>query len=122
REPSGPLRAEPIGVPRGTRERLQLRPLGLTCAQELVDAHVRASDRGRYAPTIAVLLDDRLTIETPEGVAIDLALAGLGSRILARLLDSLVQYGALYVLQIVFSVGATLGPTHGVNGWLVAVI
>ena len=36
-------------------------------------------------------LDDRVTIATPEGVALELVLAGLGSRFLARLLDTVIQ-------------------------------
>ena len=36
-------------------------------------------------------LDDRLTIAAPEGITLDLVLAGLGSRFLARLLDTAIQ-------------------------------
>ena len=36
-------------------------------------------------------LDDRITIATPEGVTLELVLAGLGSRFLARLLDTVIQ-------------------------------
>jgi uncharacterized RDD family membrane protein YckC len=68
-----------------------------------------------------VLLDDRIAISTPEGVALDLVLAGLGSRILARLLDSLVQTGVLYVLNtgVTLLAGFTAG---GVSGWLIALL
>jgi uncharacterized RDD family membrane protein YckC len=73
-----------------------------------------------------VLLDDRLEIETPEGVALDLALSGLGSRILARLLDSVVQYGILYLLQFVvgFGIGA-VGFASGdgsLSGWIIGFV
>ena len=36
-------------------------------------------------------LDDQLTIRTPEGVELNLTLAGLASRVLASLLDGLIQ-------------------------------
>lgn len=58
-------------------------------------------------------LDDRVTVRTPEGVDIDLTLAGLGSRIGATLLDTLIQaalvFLALFALAAFgFSVGADL--------------
>jgi uncharacterized RDD family membrane protein YckC len=54
-----------------------------------------------------VQLDDRITIATPEGVAIEVVLAGLGSRFLARLLDSVIQI--LAILALAFAVGASDG-------------
>ena len=59
-------------------------------------------------------LDNRLTIATPEGLEVDLVLAGLGSRFIARLLDSLIQLGIIIALVIV---QATLS-----NGWVTAVL
>ena len=53
-------------------------------------------------------LDDRITIATPEGLEVDLVLAGLGSRSVARLVDSLIQIViiiALAVAQAVVSIG-----------------
>jgi uncharacterized RDD family membrane protein YckC len=47
-----------------------------------------------------VQLDDRITIATPEGVAIDVVLAGLGSRFLARLLDTVIQVLAIIALAV----------------------
>jgi uncharacterized RDD family membrane protein YckC len=44
---------------------------------------------------------DRYTIATPEGLEVDLVLAGLGSRFIARLVDSLVQLGVIIALVIV---------------------
>jgi uncharacterized RDD family membrane protein YckC len=38
-----------------------------------------------------VRLDERINVATPEGITLELVLAGLGSRFLARLLDSLIQ-------------------------------
>ena len=45
-------------------------------------------------------LDDRVTIATPEGVTIDLVLAGLGSRFVARLLDTVIQLTIIFALAI----------------------
>jgi uncharacterized RDD family membrane protein YckC len=38
-----------------------------------------------------MLLDERIAIETPEGVGLELTLAGLGSRFIAVLIDSLLK-------------------------------
>ena len=59
-------------------------------------------------------LDDRVTLATPEGVALELVLAGLGSRFLARLLDTLIQIG----LIIALAVGVAVFHSRG---WLQAV-
>ena len=59
-------------------------------------------------------LDDRITIATPEGLDVDLVLAGLGSRFIARLIDSLIQFGTILALAIVAS------RFH--NGWVDAVM
>ena len=59
-------------------------------------------------------LDDRVTIATPEGVELELILAGVGSRFAATLLDVVVQLGAIFALAIV------LGPL-GSNGYVIAV-
>jgi uncharacterized RDD family membrane protein YckC len=64
-----------------------------------------------------VQLDDRLTIATPEGVALELILAGLGSRFLARLLDTLIQLGV--ILALVLGLGITGSDRPG---WVVAVV
>jgi len=64
-----------------------------------------------------VQLDDRLTIATPEGVALELILAGLGSRFLACLLDTLIQLGV--ILALVLGVGITGSDRPG---WVVAVV
>jgi uncharacterized RDD family membrane protein YckC len=61
-----------------------------------------------------VTLDDRLTIATPEGLDVDLALAGLGSRFLARLLDSVLQ------LIVIIALAAVAGALH--NGWVQALV
>jgi uncharacterized RDD family membrane protein YckC len=58
-------------------------------------------------------LDDRVTIATPEGVELELVLAGVGSRFAASLLDVVVQLGAILALAVV------LGPL-GNNGFVFA--
>ncbi len=59
-------------------------------------------------------LDDRLTIATPEGIDVDLVLAGLGSRLIARLVDTAVQFGI--IIPFAFLTSAVQ------NGWFLAVV
>lgn len=59
-------------------------------------------------------LDNRLTIATPEGLEVELVLAGLGSRFIARLVDSIVQLGVILTLAIVQAAIP--------SGWITAVI
>jgi uncharacterized RDD family membrane protein YckC len=47
--------------------------------------------------------DDRVTIATPEGVPLDLVVAGLGSRFIATLLDVLIEGAAIIAIVIVFA-------------------
>jgi len=63
-----------------------------------------------------VSLEDRCVIPTPEGVTLDLVLAGLGSRIAAFLLDALIQV-ALFII-VFAAVGSVAGG--GQTGDLVA--
>ena len=49
------------------------------------------------------LSSDQLSIETPELVAIELPLAGIGSRFIALVVDYLIWFGALLVLAVIFS-------------------
>ena len=62
--------------------------------------------------------EDRVTIATPEGVTVDLVLAGLGSRCVARLLDSLVQGGLLigWIVLLAASDGASVIAAAGYVG------
>ena len=53
--------------------------------------------------------EDRITIPTPEGVALELTLAGLGSRALAGGIDLVLK--ALLVLAILIGLTAGLGAT-----------
>jgi uncharacterized RDD family membrane protein YckC len=55
-----------------------------------------------------VLLDDRVTIATPEGVSLELVLAGVGSRFMARLLDTVIQLAIIFALG--FAIAATSAP------------
>jgi uncharacterized RDD family membrane protein YckC len=48
-----------------------------------------------------VELDDRVTIATPEGIELELQLAGLGSRFIAGVTDLIIQIVLLVVLAIV---------------------
>lgn len=47
--------------------------------------------------------EDRLTITTPEGVELELQLAGLGSRFAAQLIDLVIKAVAIILVVIVFS-------------------
>jgi uncharacterized RDD family membrane protein YckC len=64
-----------------------------------------------------VLVDDRMTIATPEGVEVDVVLAGLGSRFLARFLDALLQAGLILALAVVVGI---IGSPLDLGGWGVA--
>ena len=57
--------------------------------------------------------EDRLTIATPEGVAISMTLAGAASRFVAALVDLIIQFGLIVALLFV------LGATGTRNGWVV---
>ena len=62
---------------------------------------------------------EKLIIDTPEQVHLEFVLAGIGSRFMAVLLDTLIQ-GALYlVLFIVFAV-ALSNPFASTRTWIVA--
>jgi uncharacterized RDD family membrane protein YckC len=50
-----------------------------------------------------VRYEDRVTISTPEALEMELPLAGLGSRLAARLLDSLLQGGLLLVTFLILA-------------------
>jgi uncharacterized RDD family membrane protein YckC len=53
--------------------------------------------------------DDRVTIATPEGVDLEIVLAGLGSRFGATLLDLVIQFGAIIALSLTLGVGGNSG-------------
>jgi uncharacterized RDD family membrane protein YckC len=56
-----------------------------------------------------VLVDDRIAIATPEGVEVEMVLAGLGSRFLARMLDTVIQVVCIIALLIVAAVASQSG-------------
>jgi len=66
--------------------------------------------------TPPVLLDTLRRIETPEGIELSLRVAGPVARVLAWSVDSLIRYGALWVLLMVL---AMLGKA-GIGLWLIA--
>lgn len=63
--------------------------------------------------------EDRVRIATPEGVEIEVALAGIGSRLSARLIDLLIQ--AVIALVVVIALGAGLGADSVADGVIAAV-
>lgn len=65
--------------------------------------------------TTPPLLDTRRAVETPEGITLDLRVAGPLPRALAWTLDSLLRYALLLILAIVLGY---LGQT-GVGLWLI---
>ncbi len=56
-------------------------------------------------------LDDIYVTASPEGIAIEYKLAGLGSRFIALMVDSIVQITSLYLyaLLVLFSIGSGMG-------------
>lgn len=50
-------------------------------------------------------LDDRMTISTPEGIDLEVLLAGLGSRFAAGAFDTLIQVAVLLLFSFAFLVG-----------------
>ena len=62
---------------------------------------------------------DRITIQTPEGVDLELSLAGLGSRFAARVIDELIKLAIVVALLMgaaAFGAGASVTPELGANG------
>jgi uncharacterized RDD family membrane protein YckC len=71
---------------------------------------------------------EKLIIETPEQTSIEFPLAGIGSRFLALLIDSLIQTGVAIVLGLIFfglsrGFGATgAGQSSAADVWVTAFI
>jgi uncharacterized RDD family membrane protein YckC len=65
-------------------------------------------------------LDDRVVLETPEGVTIELTLAGLGSRLAASLLDWLLRGVVFLALMLLGALTASGAPFGG--GWGAALV
>lgn len=71
-------------------------------------------------------LDDQLSIRTPEHVELQYALAGLGSRFFALLIDSFIQWGIFFALLVLFLLAVSLfnrvlgyNPFQGLPGLLI---
>jgi uncharacterized RDD family membrane protein YckC len=72
-----------------------------------------------------VQYEDRITLATPEGVELDVALAGLGSRFAAALLDGIIQMFLIYGFGIAatLTVGFSVGPSSGdAAGWIILAV
>src|SRR5262245_14953024 len=76
------------------------------------------------------MADETLIIETPEHVELQFALATIGNRFLACMIDHLIQFAALFVTYIIArslssSVraieGTIMGSNKGANLWVVAI-
>ena len=67
-------------------------------------------------------LDDRVTIGTPEGVQLELVLAGLGSRFVARLLDSVIQLAIIIALAVGVGVSSAPGFLRAIVAVLVFLV
>src|SRR5580704_6195013 len=71
--------------------------------------------------------DDKLTIETPEQTSLEFSLAGVGSRCLALVLDTLIQVGGILILVILLGIldSEVSGSSFGLGGkglWAQAII
>lgn len=66
-----------------------------------------------------VEIEDRITVSTPEGVDLDLVVAGLGSRFMSSLVDSLVQAAAILPLLLLADVAAPGVAIASLGGLLV---
>jgi len=72
------------------------------------------------------IMSNSYIIETPENIAFNYDVAGIGSRFLATLIDSLIQFGLYLVAMIIYYVADALGVTHAIardlQPWLAAFI
>jgi uncharacterized RDD family membrane protein YckC len=69
-----------------------------------------------------VLVDDRITIATPEGTDVEMVLAGLGSRFLARLLDTFIQAVCIIALLIVGGIAGAVASNGNGGGIALAFV
>jgi uncharacterized RDD family membrane protein YckC len=82
------------------------------------------SDPGAYDPAAG----EKLIIETPEQTSIEFPLAGIGSRFLAVLIDSLIQGAVVLALGLILVAlgfgfrSAGFGPSPALGVWLVAIL
>jgi uncharacterized RDD family membrane protein YckC len=54
--------------------------------------------------------EDKITIPTPEGVEVEMTLAGIGSRFIAQVIDTLIRFGIIFALIVaLFGVAGLTG-------------
>jgi uncharacterized RDD family membrane protein YckC len=61
---------------------------------------------------------DKLTIDTPEQITLELPLAGIGSRFLAFAFDTLLQWVGFFLIFLMFAVGVGVMRPLSVLNWL----
>jgi uncharacterized RDD family membrane protein YckC len=68
--------------------------------------------------------EDRITIQTPEGVDLELTLAGIGSRFVAAFVDALIRLALFLALALVTGLGGDLfgGPGGEISALAVIVL
>jgi len=71
---------------------------------------------------MAVDYEDRISIPTPEGVELELVLAGVGSRLVATLIDLMIMGSVLVALWIVGFSAAPVAEGGGVLGAILVVL
>jgi uncharacterized RDD family membrane protein YckC len=57
-----------------------------------------------------VRYEDVISIDTPEGVPLELTLAGVGSRFLAAIVDTTIQFATLLLIVLFVSLAGSSGP------------
>src|SRR5215813_9764265 len=76
------------------------------------------------------MADETLIIETPEHVELQFALATIGNRFLACMIDHLIQFGTLFITYIIVrnlssglraTEGAIMGNDKGMSLWVMAI-
>jgi uncharacterized RDD family membrane protein YckC len=65
-----------------------------------------------------VHLDNRIVVATPEGIELEIVLAGLGSRFVAQIIDTLIKLVIIFALTF----GASIATGADASGWVVALV
>jgi uncharacterized RDD family membrane protein YckC len=63
-----------------------------------------------------VQYEDTVTIETPEGVDLNVVLAGLGSRFVAGVVDALIQTGMIFIFFFALGIAGGTAQEAGLGG------
>lgn len=66
--------------------------------------------------------EDRVQIATPEGVELEMALAGIGSRLAARLIDLAITFGGLLLVYLIVGLSLDDGDTSEAAVTIVAIV